>query len=210
MNYNNYSFDVVHREHQLYATKLTLPYSRDEIMHELNNEEWRKFSDTNTTGYDIWPLRFKILQAKSSLLREIQGFFNEQKTREDLVDKLFETSPNIRGNYGLTKDEMIANTCLHGEFTKDKPGFMCGRHIDFRLLAATGGIYLSDRDDPDIATYFYRSYNDEKEYARSTTNFGDGWLQVNDNDVWHDGGNNSKDHDRYSILVALTLILKHQ
>ena len=53
------------------------------------------------------------------------------------------------------------------------------------------------------------SYNDEKEYARSTTNLGNGWMQVNDNDVWHDGGNLSKTKDRYSMLIALTIMTQY-
>lgn len=208
MRYENYRLDVEYRTHQLYRLKFALPYTREEIVQELDREEWRKFSETNTTGYDIWPMRFKLLESQSAMLREIQGFFHQDKTKADLVDYLFETSPNIRGNYGMTKDAFIKNTSLHGEFTKDKPGFMCGRHIDFRLLAATGGLYFHNHDNPDLATYFYRSYHDESEYARSTTEYGDGWMQVNDIDVWHDGGNNSTE-DRYSMLLGLTIITRY-
>ena len=208
MTNKNFKLDVQHRTHQLYKLKLTMPYTSEEVIQELNKESWQKFSETNTTGYDIWPLRFKTQHPQSHMLREIQEFFRQDSTKSDLVDYLFETSPNIRGNYGMTKDAFIKNTSLHGEFTKDKPGFMCGRHIDFRLLAATGGIYFLKEDNPDLATYFYRSYNDEKEYARSTTECGDGWMQVNDNDVWHDGGNKSTE-DRYSMLVALTIMTQY-
>jgi hypothetical protein len=209
MNHKNYSLEVEHREHQLYRIKFNFPYSHEEVVSELKNEKWRKFSETNTTGYEIWPLRFKILDPQSKLLREMQSFFHLEKSKADLVDYLFETSPNIRGNYGMTKDAFIKNTSFHGEFTEDKPGFECGRHIDFRLLAATGGISLNAQDDPELATYFYRSYNDAQEYARSTTNLGDGWMQVNDNDVWHDGGNLSKTKDRYSMLIALTIMTQY-
>ena len=81
MNHKNYSLEVEHREHQLYRIKFNFPYSHEEVVSELKNEKWRKFSETNTTGYEIWPLRFKILDPQSKLLREMQSFFHLEKSK---------------------------------------------------------------------------------------------------------------------------------
>ena len=211
MRFSGFEYQLMHVEHQLFFTKLTTPYSQEEILSELKKESWVPFGQTNTVGLDDdhWAKRFKVLRAESPLLQRIQSFIFDQDTRASVVDALYQSSPNIRNIYGMEKDFMIANTLLHGEFTWDRPGFACGRHIDFRLLAATGGTYFTDHDDERLATHFYRdNKSDSPAFARATTEFGSGWMQVNDIDVWHDGWNNS-DQDRYSMLTALTLQLKN-
>lgn len=207
MDFKNFGLDIVHHGHQLFFLKLDIPYTCEQIITELKNEDWKKFSETNTCDLDIWPQRYKLLQSKSPILQEIQTFIHQDFNREKMVETLYKHSPNARTIYGMTPKQMYDNTIMHGEFSLDKPGFECGRHIDFRLLAATGGIYFNEVDDPNSATYFYRSV-DGPEWARAETGFGKGWMQLNDIDVWHDGWNRTN-QDRYSMLIGLTIQTKH-
>lgn len=202
-----FEFKIQYCERKLYKTKLILPYSREEIIAEMLKEDWRPFTETNTTGDDQWALRLKLISPKSPVLQSIKYFFNDDETRADLIDAIF---PNgMRSDYGMPKDALIKNTYLGAEFTIDRPGFQCGRHLDFRLLVATGLQSLMDEDDPKLATYFYKSNDPSEEpYERCSMAFGDGWMQINGHDVWHDGGNDT-DQDRYSMLIALTLRTEH-
>ena len=103
---------------------------------------------------------------------------------------------------------MSQNTILHAEFSKDMPGFENGIHCDMRRLVGTGLIYLTDRDNPDLASAFY-DHPDRHNPHRVETGYGVGWVHSNDWNTWHDGWNRTNE-TRYSILLALTLQLKNQ
>jgi hypothetical protein len=64
-------------------------------------------------------------------------------------------------------------------------------------------IYLTENDNPDLSTYFYWNGDKDNE-IRLTTNFGDGWLHVNDAPNIHTGSNKTQE-DRYTILLGLTI-----
>lgn len=208
MSFQGFDYQVTYNKYNLFFTKFITPYSYEEIVSELKKESWVPFSNIDTTGNSEghWPLRFKLMQPKSLLLQRIHNFFSSSDLRRSVIDQLY--CLDLKNLYGQTKDTLFKNTLFHGEFTLDKPGFECGRHIDYRLLVATGGIYLSEKDDENISTYFYTdNKKDTEPHTRATTNYGDGWLQVNGNDVWHDGWNRSNS-DRFSMLTALTLNLR--
>jgi hypothetical protein len=77
-----------------------------------------------------------------------------------------------------------------------------------RRLVATGMIYLCDSNDPDQASAFYDTPDRQSEQIVET-GYGLGWVHSNNWNTWHDGWNRT-DQIRYSILLALTLQLKHQ
>lgn len=207
MDFSGFDLGIKHHGHQLFFLDLTLPYTIQQVIEAMQQENWKKFSETNTCDLDIWPQRYKLLKAKTQVLKHVQAYINQDSTKWKVIQALYSHSPNVRIIYGMTPEQMYDNTVLHGEFSLDKPGFECGRHIDFRLLAATGGIYFNEGDNADAATHFYRTV-DGPTWTRAETGFGKGWMQLNDIDVWHDGWNRT-DQDRYSMLIALTIQTKH-
>ena len=164
MSFENYSLEVQHREHQLYRIKFNFPYSHEEVVNELKKEQWRKFSETNTTGYEIWPLRFKILRPQSKLLCEMQQFFRLESSKADVVDYLFETSPNIRGNYGLHPEtgELVMSS-IEEETTQvmeNMKAVLEAAEMSFDNVVKTS-IFISDMENFSKINSVYGKYFDD-------------------------------------------------
>lgn len=195
--------------HNYMKMQFHFPWTLEEIISELEQEDWRPYGMDTAVKHDIWTgKRFKVNRPKSSLLQKIVNFTLQDTTREYIVDKLYEHDPGFEVNWQMRPWRMKMNTIFHGEFTKDLPGFENGVHCDMRRLVATGMTYFADKDDERIASCFY-DHPERHNPHRVETGFGKGWIHANAWNTWHDGWNRS-DQVRYSMLTGLTLRLEHQ
>lgn len=193
-------------KYRVSTVQLDMPYTRSELLTELENEEWVSPGNINPLGVDLWhSTRFKCMHPKAehTKLTALTNFFNSNHAKHQLVSWLFTTAPALSFEYDWNIDTMCDHCLLHGEITKDSPGFVNVMHTDYRKLVATGMIYLTERDDPNLSTYFYDTMQRDNP-VRMSTNFGNGWVHSNGNDTWHEGWNKTPNM-RYSILLGLTM-----
>jgi len=202
---NNFSLAFKRFDWQIMNMQLSMPYDYNTVKNELDNEVWDEGQEINTV---YWPgsKRFKCMHPTRPILKEINDYFLSPVTRRIVTDACWDNLDTIRpgrGRWELTKDQLYNCTSMHAEFTKDLPGMDNSVHLDYKFLICTGLIYLTEKDDPKVASFFY----DDKEMSnprRWTTEFGNGWMHMNDYNTWHSGGNFG-DEVRYTMLIGLTL-----
>ena len=186
---------------QVWQVHLHLPYTREQVITALDAQPWA----VTPGSPDSWQDRRLRLNPPfdNPILRDIHHNLCSPEHRANLVNYFYDTVPMFKSRWGMDRETMIQRTFAHGDFICDKPGFHQDIHTDYRLLVATGMVFLCANDDPGFSTSFYddRAGNNP---TRITTDFCDGWWHVNDGDSWH-GGHNATDQDRYSIMIALTL-----
>ena len=193
-------------KHRVSTMRLDMPYSRDELIVELENEDWVSPGAINPLNIDLWNgERFKCMNPKPHhpKLTSILNFFKSPETKYQIVSWLFNTTPSLSYEYNWTVETMCRHCTLHGEITRDSPGFVNVLHTDYRKLVATGMIYLTENDDPNLSTYFYDTMQRDNP-VRIPTNFSNGWLHSNGNDTWHEGWNKTP-KVRYTILIGVTM-----
>jgi hypothetical protein len=185
---------------------IDLPYKLNDLLPELENEDWIPHGMLGEVGNNPWPgMRFKVTRPKeeSRRLRELFDYTCSDWLKKTFIDWMYVNIPNIKIDWDWHPENMFKSCHIHGEFTKDMPGFVNDIHTDYRKLVATGMIYFSDGDDPDISTYFCDDL-DRKNQFRMPSGMGDGWWHANGNDTYHEGWNRT-DKPRYSMLLGLTL-----
>lgn len=206
---NNFDFVIEPLRHNVSVINMKFPWSRDEIVSELEKEDWRPFGMDTSVPHDRWPgKRYKVLNPKSHLLNTIRDFLQSGDIHRYMIEKLYENHQSLQVTWQMYPWRAIQNTSLHVEFTKDMPGFENGIHLDTRMLFGTGMIYLTEHDDERWASGFYNDLH-KNNPVTIPSGFGQGWIHANDYDTWHDGWNRT-DQIRYSMLFALTLRLENQ
>lgn len=201
--------EILPKAHNYSTLKVTFPWPREELIAELEQQEWRPYGMETAVKHDVWTgKRYKVHMPTTPRLQQIQQFFREDSTRDYLIECLYRDKPILQVNWQMYPWRMSVNTELHAEFTKDLPGFENGLHCDMRRLVATGVIYLCDGNDENLASCFYDTpMRDNPQIVE--TGYGMGWVHSNDFNTWHDGWNRTE-QTRYSILLGLTLKLEHQ
>lgn len=202
----NLQLMIVPDKRHLTLIHVDLPFSREEIIRELENEDWIDFAAYSEVTTNHWPgKRYKVLRPKSEnkCISRIHQYFCSDKLKKTMIDQMYNQLPEFPSWWGMQPETMFKNSSMHGEFTKDMPGFVNDIHTDYRPLIATGLVYWSANDDPDLSSYFSDDLNRTNKY-RITTNFGDGWWHANCNHSWHEGWNNTN-QVRYSSLLGLTI-----
>ena len=186
--------------------KLELPFDRAQIIQELENENWVPHGEVAPVGHNPWPnTRYKCLrpQWENQALTAISRYFGSVAFKRQAINWMYQEYHGIDVTWGMSAEEMCRKSRTHIEFTKDMPGFVNDIHTDYRQLIATGMIYFSEHDTPDLSSYFYTDQN-RSNPTRITTAFGDGWWHMNNYDTWHEGWNRT-DQVRYSGLLGLTI-----
>jgi hypothetical protein len=186
--------------------KLELPFERAQIIQELDSEDWVPHGEVAPVGHNPWPnTRYKCLrpQWKHQALTAVSRYFGSVEFKRQAIDWMYQEYHGIDVTWGMGAEEMCRRSRTHIEFTKDMPGFVNDIHTDYRQLIATGMVYFSDHDTPDLSSYFYTDQN-RSNPTRMTTAFGDGWWHMNNYDTWHEGWNRT-DQVRYSGLLGLTI-----
>ena len=185
---------------------IDIPYTLDDLMPELENEDWIPHGDLGEVGNNPWPgMRFKVTRPKEEnrRLSELFDYTCSDWLKKAFIEWMYKYIPNINVDWDWHPENMYKSCHLHGEFTKDMPGFVNDIHTDYRKLVATGMIYFSRGDDPNISTYFCDDL-ERKNQFRMPSGMGDGWWHANGNDTYHEGWNRT-DQPRYSMLLGLTL-----
>jgi len=186
--------------------QIDLPYTYEELLSEFENEEWLNPRVITKIEIDRWDsTRVKCMSPKPENLKlcELAHFFRSEELKYKFVHWLYDTDESMYWEWDWGPDEMCRHTRLHGEFSKDSPGFVNDLHTDYRLLVATGLVYWAKEDNPDLSTVFYDDLN-RSNPVRMTTNFATGWFHANSNNTWHEGWNRTNQM-RYSTLLGLTL-----
>ena len=186
---------------QVWQIHLEMPHTREQILPELEAQPWSVIPNSP----DSWlNLRERLCPPfHTPIMQDLHRHLCSPEHRRSIIDYFYDNVPMFQSRWGMDRETMFQQTFAHGDFIRDLPGFHQDIHTDYRLLVATGMIYLTDHDNPGFSTSFY----DDREGnnpTRITTNFCDGWWHVNDGSPWH-GGHNATDQDRYSIMIALTL-----
>lgn len=185
----------------------SLDYDYQTVVAELEQEDWVAQGHTQVLGQEnaMFNKRYQIKNQipKSKILQEILAYLHSSGVHRAAVDSLYLFDPQFHGLWGMDKEKMLKFAFWHAYYQKDVPGFDLKLHTDYRRLVATGMIYLTEKDDANLSTYFYWDGKQENE-VRLPTNFGNGWLHVNDAPNLHTGANKSQS-DRYSILLGLTI-----
>ena len=185
---------------------LRMPFSYEDIIAELENEEWKPHGEVAPVGHNPWPgSRYKVLNPKweNQRLVSISNYFRSNDFKRQSIDWMYDNYPGTDVAWGMDRDTMFRQSETHIEFTRDMPGFVNALHTDYRKLIATGMIYFSNQDSEDLSSYFYRT-EQRDDPVRMTTNFGDGWWHLNGHYTWHEGWNRT-DSVRYSGLLGLTI-----
>lgn len=191
---------------RVFTLNFNFGFSRQDLMQELEDEHWRSPSEFNPLGTDLWDAqRAKVMEPKANhpIMRQLVEYFHSRELKQQLIDYMFAHLPDLSWEYNCDPTSMAEETYLHGEFTRDSPGFVNVLHTDYRKLVATGMIYLTERDDPDLSTMFYDSF-ERTNPVRIPTHFGQGWWHANGNDTWHEGWNRTNQY-RYTVLLGLTM-----
>lgn len=191
---------------RLFTLDFDFKISRDQLLEELENEDWRSPGDYNPLGIDLWSAqRSKVLDPRitNRFMHGIRDYLQSNQLKMQLIGKMFEHLPDLTWEYNWNPESCSDETILHAEFTRDAPRFVNVLHTDYRKLVATGMIYLTESDSEDLCTMFYDT-QDRQNPVRMETNFGQGWWHANGNDTWHEGWNRT-DSYRYSILLGLTM-----
>lgn len=191
---------------RLAKLKIHFPYTRKDLIDEIEKESWDNPGNINPLGVDLWQAqRAKCMRPKEEhgKVKSLCDWLSSDEIKRTLIDWMFDHIPALSWEYDYDKVSMFNHTLAHSELTRDVPGFVNVLHTDYRKLVATGMIYLTNRDSPDLSTYFYDTM-DRQNPVRMTTEFGDGWWHANGNNTWHEGWNRT-DQFRYVILLGLTL-----
>jgi len=199
------TFNKTHKR-RLLTMQINLPFTYDNLLAELENEDWVNPNTINNLGNDNWGnSRFKVMHPKQEhkCMNQLQHFFCSETLKRAFVDQLYESDPTFVFDWEWTPEEMCKHTNMHGEFSKDMPGFHNQLHTDYRKLVATGLVYWAKENNPDVCSVFYDS-QDRKNPIPMTTNFGDGWFHGNGNETYHEGWNRTN-KPRYSTLIGLGL-----
>lgn len=194
------------RRHRVFGLHVDIPCSHAQLLAELESITWVSPGSLNPLGLDLWDAeRAKCMALTSDTpnLLEIQKYLDSDRTKDVIIDTMYQHIPDLTWEYNFDRQRMHDHTNLHAELTRDSAGFVNVLHTDFRLLVATGMVYLTAQDDPDLSTVFYDSA-ERTNPLRMTTNFGDGWWHANGNNTYHEGWNHSNQY-RYSFLLGLTL-----
>lgn len=201
--------EITFNQIRLFLASVNMDFgvSQSTIIEHLKKEEWvaqgvKQYVGQENTAFDYRYL-IKNQNPQSQLLQSILNYIMSDSVHEQALDILYSFNPNFEGLWGMGKEKMKKFATWHAYYQLDKPGFYLKPHTDYRRLVATGMIYLTEKDDPDLSTYFHWN-GDQNNEIRLTTNFGDGWLHVNDAPNIHTGSNNTQE-DRYTILLGLTI-----
>lgn len=204
---NHISLTLEPTEHmRVFKLCLKVPFTHTQIQTELEKENWVAPVETSRyPGHEWTAVRFKLCPPgqQSTLLNQLNYFFSNEQTKTQLINSMFQHIPGFDVDYMMSAEELARCTILHGEFTKDMPGFVNKLHTDYRKLVATGMVYFSAQDDANLSTVFYTSAQRENP-LRMPTDFCHGWWHANGNDTYHEGWNHTQT-TRYSCLLGLTL-----
>jgi hypothetical protein len=142
-----------------------------------------------------------LQKVDNKILKSITSCLMDNTVSLNLINEIYKLHPSLKDQWGFDSNEMYQKSLTNVYFCRDLPGHITKIHLDKFRVPFTGMVYLTEKDDKLMSTYFYTDINKNNEF-RMTTNYGDGWFQANMHDTWHEGGNNTNDI-RYAIIIEI-------
>jgi hypothetical protein len=198
--------DIIPKRYRIFGLQVDMPDSYEQIKKELDAIDWVNPNTINPLGQDLWSAqrsKCMMVPAQCPLLQKIQNFLHSDTTKQKIIETMYDNLEDLNWEYDFDPQRMYDHTRLHAELTRDRPGFVNVLHTDYRLLVATGMVYLTHHDDPDLSSQFYDDQH-RSNPLRMPTEFGNGWWHANGNNTYHEGWNRTHEY-RYSFLMGLTL-----
>jgi hypothetical protein len=185
MNFKLTSFD------RLLKINVDFDIERNELISLIEKE----------TTWEHHGTRSYLQTVQNNSLNSIRNHLMSNTITLMLLEEIYKLHPQLKEQWGLTFTEMYNKSLTNVYFCRDMPGHNTGLHLDALRLPFTGMIFLTEKDDELMSTYFYTDSNKNNSF-RMTTNYGDGWFQANSHNSWHEGGNNT-DIVRYAIIIEI-------
>ena len=186
----------------VYQLDVDLPVSYTKLISLLSAETWPP--DQIGYGQSNLQYRYRLPNPVNPVLNHILDNIAGPEFKQTIIDQLYK-EPTFPGHWGISPEKMSALTVVYSGFVCDRPGHVIRIHTDDRMHVTQGMIYFVNGDDPDQATTFYTSQNQD-DPLRITTGYGTGFMAANTNNGFH-SGHNASDQDRYSIIFGLRLNL---
>lgn len=182
----------------LESISLDLPFKYQQVIDELEKEDWSNQSEHNQK-------RSVLIDPSSNILRQIKKFLSSETVKEKIINSFYLNFPLIKEMWdGWSPEQMIQKTLWDCVFFKDEPGYFMERHLDTRLNVATGIIYLNLESDEKRTTVYYTDKHGKDE-LKIPNSFCQGVISINNHDTWHSACNRTCDN-RYVIMIALMLL----
>lgn len=148
--------------------------------------------------------RYHLINSTRPAPKKCLEYFWSQDWKNQLLDIAFanEKFGYLWNQPNRAKFDSV--TRPYAKFVKDSPGYYTDFHCDSRHQIIFGMIYLISESNLNQTTIFY----DDKYKLNPKSipvGMGLGWLLVNNNDAWHEGGNLSN-QDRYCLQYGLNFI----
>ena len=186
-----------HLDHFLYRVNI----DATQIKQELPDQPWRKEEPYWRADENLERYHLEKHDAVTGTPKICLDYFHSTEHKSRLLDLLF-ASEKFNMLWGWpNRTEFEKVTTVYSKFVLDKPGYYTDFHADSHKQIAFGMIYFIEGDDPSQSTYFY-SDKLKQQTTRIPTGMGQGWLVINNNDAWHEGGNKST-QDRYCLQFGL-------
>jgi hypothetical protein len=202
----NINFKIV--RNNLLECSLETPYSYQDVIKELEKEEWQDDELTLGKSNDGLKNRFQLHEPNGEILKEIKLYMDSDEVKKLIIKNIYNFFPGIKNIWGNWSEEKMNECSLWGgTFIKDSPGFFISNHLDTRLTIAGLLIYLFKDHNPLKATVFYTDKNFSDAFVPNTS-FGNGVLSVNDHDSWHSIHNRSNEH-RFLLIHTLMLDVRN-
>lgn len=182
---------------KIWSVDLNLKYSFDDIIKDLQNEDWQQKIGKTTGRRDF------IKTPKSINLNAIRDYVLSDEAKRLIIDNFYSYKGIQHLYQGWSTDEMFRNTILKGRYNRCMQGYQLGPHLDHRLHVGTLIFYFTPKDIPEWSTYYYTS-EDKKDELRIPTGYGLGACHINDYDTWHYAENHTN-KPRFNLIIGLYL-----
>ena len=99
---------------------LKMPWTYEEVIAELETEDWKPHGDVAPVGHNPWPgMRYKVLQPRkeNQKLTAISKYFNSLKFKRQAIDWMYDNYPGTDVAWGMDRDTMFRQSQTHIEFS---------------------------------------------------------------------------------------------
>jgi hypothetical protein len=145
--------------------------------------------------------RYHLTNSNSPVLKTCSDYLISNDFKETLLDVAFDNQKFLYQWCHPDRKKFSQVVRTYAKFVKDLPNYYTDLHCDSKHQILFGMIYFIDGNDPKQTTIFYTDNNKNNPYP-VPTGMGCGWLLLNHNNAWHEGGNQSN-QDRYCLQFGL-------
>jgi hypothetical protein len=190
----NLKFTSTSRD-SLYQVELENLPDKQVILKELGATDW-KYDSLSNRHWNGNPI--------GSEMCNITKFMLSEQVKRTILDNLW-VDIKFRHAWYLSVNDLMNSTLSGVSWVKDIPGLRTTEmHKDPRLLVATVWIYFTEETDLNLGTSFYTSILRTNPISFKSE-FGKGWCIANIDNMWHEGGKDKIQTNRYCLNYFLVL-----